>query len=228
MKKTILTAIAMCCAASVFAQGTVIFNNRNGITAHVYGTTGQTRISGNSPQDNPPGAVAYTGNTLIGTAGGQFAAGTTLAALLGAPGVVANDSSMLPGLLGAGGLTTTTFRTGAAAGNIVAATATFNNIAKDAATATFEMVAWDNSSGLYSTWALASTAWNAGLIAAGKSDLFSFSVGIGGDVNTPPIWGNITPGQSTSFNIYTIPEPTTIALAGLGAAALVIFRRRKQ
>ncbi len=30
-----------------------------------------------------------------------------------------------------------------------------------------------------------------------------------------------------SFNIYTVPEPSTFVLAGLGAASLLIFRRRK-
>jgi hypothetical protein len=238
MKKTVITAIAMVCAVSVFAQGTVSFNNRNGFTTHVYGTTGVTKIEGPSAADNygspPPNglraAVPYTGSSLIGTTGGAFAAATTYASLLGAPGTLASDSSMQLGALGTafGGGTATTFRTGAAAGNIVASTATFNNIPLDAPTATFEMVAWDNSSGLYSTWTLASTAWQAGLIAAGKSGLFSYTVGIGGVVNTSPLWSDINPAQAGSFNIYTIPEPTTIALAGLGAAALVIFRRRKQ
>jgi hypothetical protein len=233
MKRTVITAIALTCAVSVFAQGTVNFNNRNGFTTHVYGG-GSSQIQGGAPSDNygtnavPPGNFA--GTLLIGTTGGAAAA-TTYASLLGAAGTVANDSSMLAGSLGTafGGGTATTFRTGAAAGNIVGATATFNSIPKDAPVATFEMVAWDNSSGLYSTWSLASTAWQAGLIQAGKSALFQFTVGIGGDVNTPPGWGNINPAQAGSFNIYfAVPEPTTFALAGLGAAALVIFRRRKQ
>ena len=33
--------------------------------------------------------------------------------------------------------------------------------------------------------------------------------------------------QSLALRIYTVPEPTSVALVGLGAAALVIFRRRK-
>jgi PEP-CTERM motif len=33
--------------------------------------------------------------------------------------------------------------------------------------------------------------------------------------------------QSLALRIYTVPEPTSLALAGLGAAALVVFRRRK-
>ena len=33
--------------------------------------------------------------------------------------------------------------------------------------------------------------------------------------------------MAPEFNLYFVPEPSTFALAGLGAAALMIFRRRK-
>jgi hypothetical protein len=42
--------------------------------------------------------------------------------------------------------------------------------------------------------------------------------------------GNSDAGNGVDFyidNIHVVPEPTTFALAGLGAAALLIFRRRK-
>jgi hypothetical protein len=83
------------------------------------------------------------------------------------------------------------------------------------------MVAWDNSSGLYSTWAQASVAWAFGLIAAGNSGPFNVSA-IGGTQNSAPTLTGLQ-----SFNLYFIPEPTTFALAGLGASATLIFRRRK-
>jgi len=43
------------------------------------------------------------------------------------------------------------------------------------------------------------------------------------------VFGPSSAGQIQGFQLQsvTIPEPTTFALAGLGAAALVIFRRRK-
>jgi hypothetical protein len=51
----------------------------------------------------------------------------------------------------------------------------------------------------------------------------------GGPYNN--IWGPTTSGDIQGMNLglvtLTVPEPTTFALAGLGAAALVIFRRRK-
>ena len=127
MKKLILAAITVTTAASVLAQGTVTFNNRvaNVATTHVY--TGPTARTGNGPGDLPTGPMDYTGYTLIGTVGG-FAASTTFAQLLGAPGLGTAESSLLPSN---GGVTT--FRTGAASGNVSPVTSTFNNIAPDAA-----------------------------------------------------------------------------------------------
>jgi hypothetical protein len=129
-------------------------------------------------------------------------------------------------LVAASGGGITTFRTGAAAGNIVGTTATFGNIAPDASQATMEMVAWDNSSGLYPSWTQASVAWNAGLIAAGRSGTWNTSVG--GNLPAPNMINPADPTQFVhSFNLSIIPEPTSAALMGLGAAAMLIFRRRK-
>jgi hypothetical protein len=122
-------------------------------------------------------------------------------------------------LVGAAALTT--FRTGSASGFTSTTTATLANVAKDAASAVFQIRVWDNTSGQYADWASASSAWQAGLIAAGMGNLFTVNA-IGGDLNTPPS----LIGQE-SFNIYFVPEPSTFVLAGLAAASLLIFRRRK-
>jgi hypothetical protein len=216
MKKLILAAITLTSAASVFAQGTVIFNNRLGGISHVW-AGGSSQIQGNASIDTPAGSTQYgAGYALIGTTGGLNPS-TTFAQLLAAPGAGAPESSLVP----SGG--TTTFRTGAASGNIVQITATLGNIPKDAASATFEMVAWDNSSGLYPTWtqfAAAQAAGVAGLVG-GRSAPFTVA-SIGGDVNTPPNLVGLT-----SFNIFVVPEPTIAALLGLGTAGMLIFRRRK-
>jgi hypothetical protein len=216
MKKLVLTAFALTTAVGVFAQGTVIFNNRLGSTSHVYGG-GTSSVRGNAANDSPAGSTSYAGLSLIGANGltGLYGASTTLAQLLAANGANQAESSLLP----AAGITT--FRTGAAAGNIAPTTATLAGVPADAATATLQMVAWDNSSGLYPTWTQASVAWAAGLISAGRSATFNVNA-IGGQANPAPTLDNLT-----SFNILPIPEPTSFALAGLGAAALLIFRRRK-
>ena len=48
----------------------------------------------------------------------------------------------------------------------------------------------------------------------------------GGTVPAGNLFG-ANPGQIGSITIEVVPEPTSFALAGLGAAALMIFRRRK-
>jgi len=214
MKKLVIAALTVTCAVSVFAQGTVVFNNRvtGTVVTHVYGG-GSSQLSGNGPSDTPAGSANYPGLTLL--AGPGF-----LAQLLSANGANQPESS-----LQAASTAPTTFRTGAAAGFVNGTTASLSNVPADAPVATLEMVAWDNSSGLYSTWALASTAWQAGLIQAGRSGTFNVSA-IGASptagLNPAPTLNNLT-----SFNIFPVPEPTSFALAGLGAAALLIFRRRK-
>jgi len=212
MKTIVLSILVFTTTLNGFAQGTVIFNNRLGSTTHVYG--GGPMIRGNAANDTPAGSTSYAGLTLIGANGltGQWGAATTFAQLLAANGANQPESSLIP----AAGITT--FRTGAAAGNIAQVTATLAGVPADSPVATLQMVAWDNSSGLYPTWTQASVAWSAGLILAGRSATFNVNA-IGGQANPAPTLDNLT-----SFNIPLIPEPTSFALAGLGAAALLMLR----
>ncbi len=218
MKKLILTAIAVSCAVGVFAQGTVVFNNRvvGNVLTHVYlsPSSVSTQIIGNGTGDYSdttltPGTRDWTGFTAI--VGSQY-----MAQLLGVTGAGQPESSL--GL----GSPVTTFRTASTgAGWVTGVTATINSIAPDAANGTLEMVAWDNSSGLYPDWSTAKTAWIAGKIAGGASGTFT----------VPAIGGLTTPAPDMyglqSFNIYLVPEPATFALLGLGGAAVLIFRRRR-
>jgi hypothetical protein len=219
MKKLILTALVTSLGISLFAQGTVNFNNDvGGLRAPVYGPApGNPFLSqiGNGPTDLPPGTTQWGGFTRL--AGPSF-----FAQLLGATGYNAPESGLLPGSPG------TSFKTGSGSGFVVPTTETFMNILPDAPQATLEMVAWDNTSGLYPTWSQASVAWRFGLIAAGTSGTWNQDK-IGGNVNPPPNLINSTdPTQHLrSFNIYFVPEPTTAALAGLGATALLTVRGRK-
>jgi hypothetical protein len=84
--------------------------------------------------------------------------------------------------------------------------------------------------------------WQAGWLqgnfgtASGVFGLSAIATGISGGAGSPAspaynLFGGAT-GISTGFNASPtggapIPEPTSMALAGLGAAALLIFRRRK-
>lgn len=221
MKKLILAAVAVTCAVSVYAQGTIQFNNRTlAGTSHVWGpaTTPSVSLVGQAiTGDSPAGTVNYA------AAGSALLAGNAFyAQLLGLNGADKAEASLVPQS------GTTTFRTGTGAGFLAVTTATLASIPKDAAAATLQLVAWANTpvAGYdLSTWGLAGElkaydAWQAGKIAAGKSIAQNVLL-IGGDVNTAPQM------YMPSFNLYFIPEPSSMALAGLGAAALLIFRRRK-
>lgn len=207
MKKVLLTISAVALASSVFAQGTVVFNNRvaGSVFTRVY-LGGTDQRAGNGATDTPVGTTDWTGFTQLIGAGYS-------AALLAAPGANAEASALV---YQAGSLTT--FRTGTAAGQIAPLTVTLSNVAGDAPAATFQMVAWDNKGGTIGSWS-AALADPQGVL--GRSPLFTVNA-IGGAFNTPP---NLTGLQS--FNIFPVPEPSTFALAGLGAAAMLIFRRRK-
>lgn len=212
MKKLVLASLALTCAASVFAQGTVNFGNRvsGTLVSYVYGVkAGDPTFSqiGNGNVDFPVGATDWTGFTRV--SGSSYSI-----ALMSAPGADAADAALQ------WVSTTTTFRTGTGAGVIAGVTVTLPNVAKDAAAATVLAFAWDNSTP-YATPADAWAAWQNGIIAGGSSGKFNVAA-IGGDSNVP---ANLL--GLKSFNLYMVPEPTTMALAGLGAAALLIFRRRK-
>ena len=222
MKFLLSLGIALLTLIDAFGQGTVIFVNRSSLgTSHVYApgpAWWYPAQVGYGSNDSPTGTTDWTGFTLIGAGGlnGQYGAATTFAQILAANGANQPEQSLTP----QGSITT--FRTGSGAGFLAQTTATLANIPKDSPVATLEVVAWDNSSGLYSTWALASTAWSFGLIAGGKSGTFNVS-NIGGDVNTPPNF--IFP----SFNLSGIPEPSSIALTSLSVGVALLFRlfRRK-
>jgi hypothetical protein len=220
MKKTLITALLMGIAAGAFAQGTVTFANNNGnsvlgplFRANMFlPETGDSTVSKTGQTggtDNPVGTQTYTGAFLTTGYRAQLYAfnGASQAegALLAAPAIQS-------------------FRSGGAAGLINSQTATLVGVPLDAAVATIQFRVWDNTSGLYPDWASAEPAWLNGTIAAGKSALLNIN-SIGGTLNAPPVLASLQ-----SFNAYTIgavPEPSTFVLAGLGAAGLLIFRRRK-
>jgi len=84
-----------------------------------------------------------------------------------------------------------------------------------AATSTgfFQVDAWIGSQSSYAS-AFAANA------PTGQSAVFQNGTG-GGNVLPPDLTG------MPSFTLGTVPEPTTLALAGLGAASLLLFRRKK-
>jgi len=117
-------------------------------------------------------------------------------------------------------VTSATFRT--ATGNVLPA-GLINNFpdvpiqgVPAGSVATLQVRVWDTQTG--SSFFLAGNK--------GFSQLFQSNplggLGPAGPVLTPDMVG------WSSFSLYCIPEPSTFGLAGLGAVALLIFRRRKQ
>jgi hypothetical protein len=219
-------------------QGLIVLNNRIAgttfnQTAHVWGpssTNPHLALIGLGSNDNPAGSTPFgtaSGMTLIGATGAtaQYGYRTTFAQLIGALGQNQPESALVP-LLGV-----TTFRTGSSLGDISVITATMpGTSATDAPWATVEIVAWDNSSGLYPTWAEASVAWRNAQIAAGHSAPINVA-NIGGTQNPPQYLTSA--GQTlTSFNLYhycgplpTIegqPESQTVAIGQTATLAVTV------
>jgi hypothetical protein len=104
-------------------------------------------------------------------------------------------------------------------------------------TADFAVVGWSSSIG--TTWAAAQAWWSNGTAAGAATTAGSFGIAstVGNDVIIANAGGpyNNPFGLGAGFingwglNYYSaVPEPSSFALAGLGAAAMLIFRRRKQ
>jgi len=210
MKKILLSSLLAMATVASFAQGTISVGN--GITATrfpIYGPqVGSETVQtfGSSSLSAPTGSTVYTGGLLSGTRYAiEFWAGPS----------TATDFSGLTLI------TTTTFRTAANAaalpnGITTTILGTIGNVPADGL-AKLGVRAWDTLSGPNP---LVPVDWaNAGV--RGQSPSLSLSAGLGGGLTTPPNWV----GQS--FSLVAVPEPSSMALAGIGAASLLIFRRRK-
>jgi len=214
MKKLLLITLVAASGVSCFGQGFLDWGNAfSGGERHpIYGpeAVASTSVSGQSALGTPVGATAYGGNLLSGT-------GFTFAIYAGPASAI--DSSALTLLV------STTFRTTTAAGNVLlkglvlGATIQVPGVTPGNA-AKFQVRAWDNVNGTVTTWG------DPLNVTRGASAMVTSGLLGGIDAG-----GNIVANPSTvgwnSFNIYTVPEPSTFVLAGLGAASLLIFRRRK-
>jgi len=215
-KQLIITALALVVSASAFGQGYVVF-----------GSTKAAGVSYN-PGASTNGASTVTGNGGI-TVGFLWAASGT--PLVGSTGLAVGQTAITPDWSKI--LTDPTFHFAQNAGSLVSVGV--NNSG-------FLQGGWSYNSGVSfpltgstagSVIEVLAVAWNslyatpAAAAAAGSflgySGLFNYS--------TAPDSGSAASTFALSgmspFGVSPVPEPATFALAGLGAAAMLIFRRRK-
>jgi hypothetical protein len=213
MKKLVLTTAATLLTVAAFGQGVVNFSNASS-------TPGWVDPAFDRYVHWAPTAATF--NSAL-TAGGLVSsnyAGVDLrslrATLYFAPTSNNNSNSLAGYVQAAGGSTTFKVSTSTTAGSWFGGNRTLDTIAPGVA-ANLVVIVWDST---LSPDPLSAAA-QGGLY--GRSAVFQY---------TPPSDPQAQPSAFLitglgSFTVGIVPEPSTFALAGLGAAALLIFRRRK-
>jgi hypothetical protein len=222
MKKTLLTIALVTASVAAFAQGKVSLQNDSG---SLY-----TLAQAGGSQTEAPGGLA----TLTLRAGGADAAAAGSAIAITGP--LPSGVTLEIGLYGGTSSSSLTLQThtllnpsgggtGPSAGQ-----GPFTHVVTGLPGGVvdyFQVCVWD------SAYASPQAALAAGSYYGGDN---IFSMTPGTSISYPAINSSAAPANSTwaaagnENPLYVgvlIPEPTTFALAGLGAAALVIFRRRK-
>lgn len=224
MKKTLI-AISL-------ATATVISSHAQGLVLFTSGTqNSSTNNTGNAPSLGAvaSGRIAGVGNyyfALFYSATATTVGGSNTNAIQGNTGVYAfNDSNWtaVPGVFGLATNTSTAGRFSASSPNADSST-TIPTIAAGN-TAQFVVVGWSASLG--TTLAQLEADYNTGIGFLGQSVVSGpISLGNGGTLPTPALFGGVAPSIQ-GFTLASVPEPATMALAAIGGASLLLFRRRK-
>jgi hypothetical protein len=209
MKKLLITMAATLVAVAAFAQGTVTFNN-GGLNKVSLGVTGSASSTWTVMPTTPGGYVfgLFYGN------GGNSTALTFISSLMGVnstatAGVIADPSDAVSAM--------NAFKI---PGSLENATDTW-----------IKMVGYTASFG--TNYVAAQAAANAGTAYFGSTPIIN-ALALG--ASTGPgaaIWQTAAGTDPQKFHAMTlftttaVPEPSTMALFGLGAAAMLIIRRRK-
>jgi len=207
--KTLTTIVAtMAVCGGAFAQGTFTMQNSAATLVQTdHTSTGGTVVS-------TPTADGVKLELLYAPETGAFASS--------APALLTSGSSLNGTTLGGWELTDSTAAL-AAAGRFVAGTKTTGNDLTGGANAWLEIVAWNGGAASFLTAISGGTATFIGNSA-------SWSNVSGAPNGAPPTNPQLLVLGPSGFNglvLEPVPEPSTIALGGLGAAALLALRRRK-
>jgi hypothetical protein len=235
MKKVITILSLMMGGVLAYGQGTIVVNStaaayniftNSGISKYANGTQ-----TGGTSGKTPTAALGYYYQLLIQPYTGTLAGSATnvIGGGWSAPTYTINNITLLAGGIGGQGGTS-----GAAVAGWGAPT---GSTPQDGGTEDYYLlVGW--SANLGTTWALVSSelateSWTTTGFFGVSSIGYGYSGGGPNNVNAPSVFGvtGAEPGGLTSgFTLYTVtptPEPTTMALAGLGGLAMLMFRRRK-
>ena len=209
MKKLLITTAATLVAVAAFAQGTVTFNN-GGLNKISLGETG----SASSTWVVMPTSGAYTFGLFYGIGATQPSSLTFISSTLGA------NSSTTPGVIASAVDRTSQMTAFPIPGG-----------AENATDAWVQIKGWSSSFG--TDWAAAQVGAATGNGYFGQTTVIN-ALALG--ASTGPgaaLWQTAAGTDPHKFAgggitlFTTVPEPTTMALAGLGVAAMLIFRRRK-
>jgi hypothetical protein len=201
MKKLVLllTGLALCGTVSVFAQGTVTFANSSATLAK----TNNLGVIGNATVGSAVFQLVYLPQSGTNPPVGVFIdPASALVSFNGMEAIAGTTGLIAPGRFNGG-------------------TKTTGNDVVGGTPAWFQVIGW---SAQFADIQAAATG--GGLV--GVSAVWSNPTG--NPLGTPPspaqafIFG---PAGFNGITIAPVPEPTTIALGGLGVAALLLFRRRK-
>lgn len=189
-------------AASMMAQGRINFANAGGTAP---GAT-PIRISGTADG---------SGSLILGSAStAQFGIGPASTRITLFAGLT--SSSLSPVLIGTGNWGSVTNSANAA---LAGAQGSFtgNNVAGGLVFPTF-----DGSAPIF----LQYVATSINGLYSGTSTIIQVNLATGTALSTT-VFGTASATSWGSLTMIPVPEPTSMALAGLGAASLLIFRRRK-
>jgi len=202
MKKILVTSLLSLTAALAFGQGTVWFDNA------------PTTLS-SPPNRQVTFRDATTPGNVFGTAGAPAVGTNFYASLYYKVGTVTDDSLLALATKSQSKLrASTTTVPGTWSG---VAYATLDGVPFGAGAVTLQVRVWDSVAGATYDASLANNG------VTGKSALFSYAMP--GSASDPA--ASFFMANFNGFTIQAVPEPSTFALAGLGAAAMLIFRRRK-